>query len=402
VLSVREEIVERLADLAVSFGANVQPGQIVCVQTEVTRAPVARVVAEKAYAAGAKYVDVTYHDAFARRARIEHGVDESIGYAAPWQLDRVREMGEQRVALIQLDGGLDPAATRGLDPIRIAKDQSPVRREYIKLVNERVLNWTIVACPSAEWAREVHPGVPEDEALERLWAQVTHMCRLDQVDPVAAWRERMDRLSVVAERLTAQRFDRLHFQGPGTDLTIGLLPSSRWMAASFETAEGIPHFPNLPSEEIFTTPDPERVDGTVRSTKPLDIEGTLVEGLRVRFEGGRAVQIDADTGVELLRARAARDEGAARLGEVALVDGEGRVGAQDTVFLTTLIDENAASHVALGNAYSFVVDDEADRRRANDSSIHVDFMIGSAEVSVDGITGEDRRVPVLHRGEWQL
>jgi aminopeptidase len=398
---VNETTVQRLADLAVNFGANVQPGQIVCVHTEVTRAPVARAVAEKAYAAGARHVEVSYTDAFARRARIEHGIDESIGYAPPWQIDRVREMGEQRVALIQLDGGLDPAATRGLDPIRIANDQSPVRREYIRLINERALNWTIVACPSAEWAREVHPDLPEDEALERLWLQVTTMCRLDEDDPVGVWRQRMERLSEVASRLTGHRFDRLHFQGPGTDLSVGLLPSSRWMAASFETAEGIEHFPNLPSEEIFTTPDPERVEGVARSTKPLDIEGTLVEGLTVRFEGGRAVSIDADTGVELLRARAARDEGAGRLGEVALVDGEGRVGAQDTVFLTTLIDENAASHVALGNAYSFVVDDEADRERANDSSIHVDFMIGSPDVTVDGITGDGRRVPVLHHGQWQ-
>jgi aminopeptidase len=227
------------------------------------------------------------------------------------------------------------------------------------------------------------------------------MCRLDEDDPVAAWKERQDTLTGVAERMTARRFDALHFQGPGTDLRVGLLPSSRWISARFETVDGIVHMPNLPSEEIFTTPDPRRVDGHVRATKPLVAGGTIIRGLRARFEGGRAVSIEADEGGELLAQYAQRDEGACRLGEVALVDRAGRIGPLDTVFYDTLIDENAASHIALGSAYEFTVD-EADFGRINRSQIHIDFMIGAPEVDVTAVTGEGDRVPVLRGGDWQI
>jgi aminopeptidase len=205
----------------------------------------------------------------------------------------------------------------------------------------------------------------------------------------------------VTERLTAARFDAIHFEGPGTDLTVGLLPSSSWMSASFSTADGIPHVPNLPSEEVFTTPDPVRVDGVVRATKPLQLAGATIEGLTVRFEGGRAVQIDADKGADVLRSMAAHDDGASRLGEVALVDGSGRIGPLDTVFYDTLLDENAASHIALGQAFAFALD-EQDAERANTSMVHIDFMIGGDQVDVTGVTQDGARVPVLRSGVWQL
>jgi aminopeptidase len=248
----------------------------------------------------------------------------------------------------------------------------------------------------------VHPGLPPEEALDKLWEQIVHVLRLDTPDPVAAWRERADQLVVAADRLTEQRFDALRFSGPGTDLTVGLLPSSRWQAARFETIDGIEHMPNLPTEEVFTTPDPLRVDGVVRSTKPLWLAGQIVSGLTVRFEAGRAVEIDAEENGELLKTYAARDEGAARLGEVALVDREGRIGALDTVFFDTLLDENAASHIALGSAYLFTVEDEADHERANDSQIHIDFMIGGNDVDVAAITKGGDEVPVLRDGRWQI
>jgi aminopeptidase len=205
-----------------------------------------------------------------------------------------------------------------------------------------------------------------------------------------------------AQRVSARRFDALRFTGPGTDLTVGLLPSSRFMAARFSTVDGIEHMPNLPTEEIFTTPDPQRVDGHVRSTKPLVVGGTIIRGLRVEFSGGVATSIEADSGGDVLAAYARRDDGAARLGEVALVDGEGRIGPLDTVFYDTLLDENAASHIALGSAYGFTVDDDADRERANSSAIHVDFMIGGPDVDVDGLTAAGDAVPVLRGGAWQV
>jgi aminopeptidase len=211
----------------------------------------------------------------------------------------------------------------------------------------------------------------------------------------------MAELDAIAGRLTSKRLDALHFEGPGTELTVGLLPSARWISAWFSRADGLPHLVNLPSEEIFTTPDPERVEGVVRSTRPLALGGSVVEGLRVRFQGGRAVEIEAEAGAEALRIYAARDEGASRLGEVALVDRESRIGRLGTTFYDTLLDENAASHLALGSAYVFTVD-EADRERANYSEIHVDFMIGADDVAVTGITGEGERIPVLREGGWQL
>jgi|tagenome__1003787_1003787.scaffolds.fasta_scaffold20961045_1 aminopeptidase len=397
-----DALIDRFAQLAVGFGANVQPGQVVTVSTDLGREQLARAVAAQAYAAGARYVEVTYADPFVRRARIEHGSDEAIGFAPSWQMDRVRQMGEQHVAQITIHGGIDPRATEGLDPDRLGRDQPPTRQEYLKLVTGRLINWTIVAMPTVEWAVQVHPDLPPERALERLWEQVVHVCRLDEADPVGAWNARMNRLLEVAERLTERRFTAVGFRGPGTDLTVGLFESSRWLAATFETADGIRHHPNLPSEEIFTTPNPERVDGEVTSTMPLEIEGTIVRGLRVRFEGGRAVSIDADEGADILRARAERDEGAARLGEVALVDGEGRIGPLGTTFYNTLFDENAASHIALGMGYGFAVEDEAERERVNASSIHIDFMIGSPDMEVDGITADGHRVALLRAGGWQV
>jgi aminopeptidase len=396
-----ERMIDRLAELAVSFGANVQPDQILAVNAELGREPLARAVAAAAYRAGARHVEVVYLDAFVRRALIEHGSDTAIGYATSWQVERIRQMGEQHAAVITIDGAIDAAATAGLDPVRLGS-QTPVREEYLKLVGDRAINWCIIACPTTPWAAKVHPELEPEAGLELLWSQLARMCRLDEDDPVAAWNQRMSQLQSSAERLSARRFSAIRFTGPGTDLTVGLLPTSNWMAAAFTTAAGLPHHPNLPSEEIFTAPDPMRVEGVVRATKPLDIDGTLVEGLTVRFEQGRAVEIEADRGAEVLRARRDRDEGGARLGEVALVDGAGRIGAMDTVFYTTLIDENAASHIALGNAYPFTVGDEADRERANTSAIHVDFMIGSDDVEVDGETSDGERVPVLRGGVWQI
>nr|MBA3327630.1 aminopeptidase [Solirubrobacterales bacterium] len=288
-----------------------------------------------------------------------------------------------------------------LDPARAGRDQMPFLKESSAVVNARTTNWTAAPCPTQPWAELVHPQLDGAAALERLWEQVVHMCRLDEQDPVAAWRGRMDDLVAVSGRLTERRLDALHFEGPGTDLRVGLLATSRWTCASFSTVDGLAHMPNLPSEEIFTTPDPERVDGHVRSTKPLVVGGVIVRGLNVRFDGGCAVDIAAEDNGELLAQYARRDDGACRLGEVALVDGAGRIGPLDTVFYDTLIDENAASHIALGSAYEFTVG-ENEYDRINRSQIHIDFMIGASDVDVTGLTTGGERVPVLRRGEWQI
>jgi aminopeptidase len=394
---------ERFADLVVGFGANVQPGQVVAVGSETGKEELTRAIADSAYRHGARFVDVAYFDPYVKRSRLVHAPEETLDYVPPWLGERMVALGEHRAARIGLTGPAYPGLFDELDPHRVGLDRLPALPESAQLANRRTTNWTAAPCPTPGWARLVHPGLAPEEALRRLEEQVLHICRLDEPDPAAAWRERMAVILQAAGRLTEARFDALHFRGPGTDLRIGLLPSSRWLAARFETVDGIVHHPNLPSEEVFTAPDPERVDGVVASTRPLVVGGgTIVSDLVVRFEAGRAVQIDASAGAEVLRTMASVDDGASRLGEVALVDRAGRIGALDTVFYDTLIDENAASHIALGMGYRLGIEDEATRARVNDSKIHVDFMIGSDAVEVDGVTAEGATVPVLRGGDWQL
>jgi aminopeptidase len=289
-----------------------------------------------------------------------------------------------------------------VDPALLGKDMLPRIRESIEVVNQRTTNWTVAPCPTGGWADLVFPQLHPDEALERLWQEVAHVCRLDEPDPVDAWQERMQRLADVGRKLDDLGLSALRFEGSGTELTVGLLSGSRWQYAQLETVEGVVHAPNLPTEEVFTTPDPERVEGVVKATKPLFASGALITGLQVRFEGGRAVAIEADGGADTLRTLSQRDNGAARLGEVALVDGEGRVGNLGTVFFDTLLDENAASHIALGQGFEFAVSSEEDRAKVNRSELHIDFMIGGSDVAVSGVTADGQEVPLLVGGEWQI
>ncbi len=290
----------------------------------------------------------------------------------------------------------------GIEPELLGRDMLPRVKESTVLLNERTTNWNIIPAPTPGWASLVFAELAPTEALERLWQDIEHICRLDAPDPAAAWNERLDQLVAVTGRLDALRLDRLHFAGPGTDLTIGLLPTGRWQAARFATVDGIVHTPNLPTEEVFTSPDPERVDGQVRSTKPLLVNEVAVRGLEVRFAGGRAVAIDAAEGAGTLRAMVARDPGAARLGEVALVDRESRIGQTGRIYSSTLLDENAASHIALGAGFLAASDDAGDRARINQSEIHVDFMIGAPEVMVTGVAHDGTEVPLLRGGAWQI
>jgi len=396
------EQLARYADLIVGFGANVQPGQVVALAGEPGKEAAVRALATSAYRAGARFVDVSWFDLHVKRARLLHAAEDTLDYVPHWYGDRARAISDLHGARIALTGPQAPGLLDDVDPARAARDQLPFLKEAVELVNARTTNWCAAPCATPEWAALVFAGAQPDDALARLWAQLLHVMRLDEADPIAAWRARAETLVGAAERLTARRFDALHFEGPGTDLRVGLLPSSRWLAARFETVDGVVHMPNLPSEEVFTTPDPARVDGHVRSTKPLVVGGSVVRGLAVRFEAGRAVDVRADVAGEVLAGYAERDEGAARLGEIALVDGEGRIGALGTVFYDTLLDENAASHVALGSSYAMALEDPADVERANTSAIHVDFMIGAPDVDVTGLTAAGDRVPVLRAGTWRV
>jgi aminopeptidase len=397
-------LVERFADLAVGFAANVQPGQLVIVGSEPGKEPLTRAIAEAAYRHGAKFVDVNWFDPHVKRARLLHAAEDTLDFVPSWKGETLLEQGRQGVARIALSGPVAPGLFDDIDAARVGKDNMPFLRESGQVVNDRSTNWTILPGPTVPWAELVYPDLEAEEALAALWRDIVHVCRLDHDDPVAAWRARGEQLAGAATAMTDRRFDALHFEGPGTDLTVGLFPSSSWTAVPLMTrADGLHHYPNLPSEETFTTPDPQRADGVVRATKPLVLQGgTIVRDLEVEFRDGRVERIDASTNADALRALAQKDDGAARLGEVALVDREGRIGPLERVFYDTLLDENAASHIALGRAYAFTVDDDAEKQRANVSDVHIDFMIGSDDVGVTGVTRGGERVPVLRGGSWQF
>jgi aminopeptidase len=398
---VDRDALERFAHLAVDFSANVQPGQIVTIEAETGMEPVVRAVAERAYQQGARFVDATYFDPYIKKARLQLAPEETLEFVPEWYGKRMLQLGDVHAARIVLVPRVSPGILNGVDPKRAGRDQLPDIQERLEIINKRLVNWTIMPFPTQPWAEIVYPHLESQAALARLTEELTHVCRLDEADPVAAWRERRKTLHSVASRLTERHFDAIRLEGPGTDLTVGLFPTSVWEGGSATTVDGVEHMPNVPTEEVYTTPDPTRADGIVQATKPLDVAGTIISGLEVRFEGGRAVDIQADSGGEMLRERAGHDEQASRLGELALVDREGRIGALGTTFYNTLLDENAASHIALGNAYEITVGAE-DVPKINKSAIHIDFMIGGDEVQVTGITGDGAEVPVLLNGTWQI
>lgn len=401
-----DERVRRYAELAVRVGANVQAGQDVVVSALVEHAPIARAVAREAYRAGARHVIVLYSDLHVRRASIELGPEVELGWSPPYMLDWVRRWGDERPALVSLTGNPDPDLLSDLDPALVGKaDPRDIRAATLEHIGARRFNWTIVAAPNAGWATQVF-GEPD---VDRLWDAVSTAIRLDEPDPVAAWRAHTDRLKERAEGLNARGFDAIRFRGPGTDLTVGLLPASRWKAATFQTETGIEHLPNMPTEEVFTTPDWRRTEGTVRSTAPLVAAGTRVADLEVRFEGGRIVEVEASSGADVVRQQLAIDDQAAYLGELALVDGSSAVKRTGLVFCDTLFDENATCHIAYGDGLREAVEVPEDTPRegllelgVNVSGIHTDFMIGGAEVEVDGLDAAGATTPLIRGDVWQL
>jgi aminopeptidase len=398
------QLLERYADLIVSVGANVQPDQVLAVEALPEAQPLVAAIARRAYEKGARYVDVQYFDGDVKRIRAEGARDGTLDWVPPWLGERIVALGELDAARCVLVPMVPPGLLDGVDPARAGQDRLPTLEETFKTIDDRSIAWTLSPYPTLRWARVVYPDLDADEALDRLWQDVVHVCRLDEPDPAAAWHERIDQIFQVARRLDALDLDALRFEGPGTDLTVGLLPSSRFAkeGGASQTRTGVRHVPNIPTEEVYTTPDPRRTEGLVTATKPLDVAGSLVTGLRVRFEGGRAVEIEADANADALRYRCAVDEGASRLGEVALVDRESRIGRLGRTFFTTLLDENASSHLALGDAYSSPIADPADLLHINASAVHIDFMIGSDDVAVTGTTKGGAQLPIMRGGSWQI
>ncbi len=401
-----EQAIEGYARLAVEIGVNLQPGQDLLVNCDPPHLELARAVAAAAYRAGGRYVDVQINDARVRKAFVELGPEDQLEWTPPWQIARIEHIAENQGAILILVGDAEPDLLADVDQQRVAKARMvDLRKRYLELIAERRVAWAIVGCPNAGWANAVL-GEPD---VDRLWQAVASTVRLDEPDPVAAWREHIATLKSRAATLNERRFEAVRLQGPGPDLTVGLTNRSRWIAAETETAWGQTHVPNMPTEEVFTTPDLRRADGTVRATMPLVLQGTVVRDLELRFEGGEIVEVRASSGEEVIRKQIETDEGSRRLGELALVDGDSRVGRTGLTFMNTLFDENATTHIAFGQALPEAVEggdslspSELAEIGVNDSTVHVDFMVGGPEVDVEGLDGNGGAVPIIRDDAWVL
>ena len=391
-----------LARLAVLTGAGLEPGQELLVHGELEHAPLLREISRQAYEAGAFYVDVQYADPWVRRAKVDLAPDDGLGYTPPWMVARMERAAQEGSAVIAIAGASHAQIYEGADPGRMAAARfRDFDRAWADAVMGQKIAWAILAYPTEEWAREVF-GEPD---LGRLWDAVAHSLRLDAPDPAAAWEERLVQLDARAQALTERGFAAVRYRGPGTDLEIGLIEGGRWIAARQSTERGQAHVPNLPTEEVFTTPHRDRAEGMVRSSKPLALRGGLVEGLELTLAGGEIVEVRAEKGEELVRAEIALDDGARRFGEVALVDDSSRVGETGIVFHNTLFDENAASHIAWGRGLPWAVeglDGDPEALGVNSSLTHIDFMVGSPELEIDGIEPGGAAVPLLREERWVL
>ncbi len=404
-----EKKLDRLAAVAVRSGLGLAPGQELVMTAGIDGLPLARKITEHAYQAGASLVTTLFTDEESTLARYRYSADAGFDAAAGWLYEGMAAAYKSGAARLAITGG-NPGLLSSEDPEKVGRANRAMSKAYrpaLELITRHDINWTIVAAATPSWAAAVFPNEPAEQALGKLWDAIFAASRADQSDPVAAWKKHDDKLHTWADRMNAKRYAALHFKGPGTDLKVGLADDHLWLGGGTKAGNGRYCIPNMPTEEVFTTPHKDRVEGTVRSTKPLSYQGTMIEDIAVRFEGGKIVEAHAAKGEQVLRKMIETDEGARRLGEVSLVPHSSPIAASGMLFLNTLFDENAACHIALGQAYSSCLihgdklsPEELAARGANDSLIHVDWMIGSNRIDVDGIAAAGAAEPVMRQGEW--
>ena len=386
---------EQLAEVGVTVGANVQPGQVVQILADVTHIDTARAVADVAYRHGARFVDLQLRDAMLQRSLIIHGPAQA--YAPAWHDAPAHGLDEIEGARIQINGHSGVGLFADLDPVLVDRAHGPSSRAW-REVEYRVSN-TIIPGPTLQWARALHPALEPELALDRLWDEIAIACRLDDPDPPQAWRRRFAQLADRAAWLTGLGLTALQLDGPGTDLTVGLLPTARWEPPTNRNQRGIQHAWNIPSEEIYTSPDPTRVEGHVRLTRPVVISGVAIPDVSLTFTNATLTAIQGGPGVKRLRTFADRDAGTRRIGEIALIDRDSAVAQIPHPFDVNLLDENAACHLALGYGYPELLD-EQEQHRVNHSGDHLDLAIGADDVEVSGVIAGGDTVPLLRGGGW--
>ncbi len=402
-----DRMLAKYADVVVKVGLNFRKGQRLSIRAIIDDAPFVRKVAESAYKAGAQYVDVLWTDEKITRIRFEYADPESLTEVSNWLFTRYEEHYERGDAELAIHSS-DPDLLNGINPELISKNRTAIAKKFEPLRKyENVSNWCVAATASPAWARKVFPSLSTEEAQSKLWEAIFFSCRIDLPDPVQAWRDHTNKLSKYKDYLSAKHYTALHYKAPGTDLTVGLPEKHIWQGAEASFKNGITCTVNIPTEEVFTLPHKDKVNGTVTATRPLNLMGTLIENFNLTFENGRAVKVTAKKGEEDLRKLIETDENACRLGEAALVPNSSPISQRGHLFYNTLFDENASCHIAFGNAYRDTVQggedmtsEEFQSHGGNKSLIHTDFMIGSAEMDIDGVREDGTHEPIMRKGEW--
>lgn len=406
-----DQKLDKYAELAVQVGVNIQPGQTLVVNAPLTSVEFTRIVAKKAYEAGAKNVHVEWTDEKLTRIKYEMAPDEAFNEYPEWKAKGYEEMAEEGAAFLSIVSS-NPDLLKGIDPERIANSNKATGKamyKYRQYTQSDKVSWCVVAVPSPEWAAKVFPGESEENQVAKLWDAIFEATRADLENPVEAWKVHNASLEEKVQYLNSKKYKTLHYKAPGTDLTVDLPAKHVWMGGGSYNEKGTFFVANIPTEEVFTTPSKDGVNGFVTSTKPLNYGGMTIDKFTLSFENGKVVNVEAVNGFDTLKRLIDTDEGAGRLGEAALVPHTSPISQSNIVFYNTLFDENASHHFALGNAYSFCIEggktmskEELEQNGANSSIIHVDFMIGSAEMDIDGIKEDGTREPLFRNGNWAL
>jgi len=408
-LKINEEKIDKLANLAIKRGVGLQKGQNLLITAPLESLPLVRKIAEHAYKEGAHIVTPLFTDSDITLSRFKHAPTESFDHATNWLFNGMGEAFDNNTARMAIAGD-DPMLLAEMDPEKVSRANKAMAKAY-KPARERItefkINWNIVSWPGKAWASRVFPDLPIDEAVVKLADAIFDASRASVNDPIQAWDDHNKKLRLKTNWLNEKNFEALQYNGPNTDLRIGLADQHEWMGGASKAQNGIICNPNIPSEEVFTTPHAYKVEGTVSSTKPLSYQGTLIEDIRVTFKEGKIIEAQASKGEEVLKKVLQSDEGASRIGEVALVPHSSPISKSGIIFYNTLFDENAASHIALGQCYSKCFKGELDltpeeisKRGGNSSMIHIDWMIGSDQIDVDGIDHNGNAEPVFRKGEW--